>query len=47
VCTHPIVSMGVHLLRCTHDNECIGTHDAICNIFVAIAQDASLHVRQE
>jgi hypothetical protein len=39
--------MGVHLLLCVHDNECIGTHDAICNTFVAIAQDVSFHVGQK
>jgi hypothetical protein len=36
--------MGIHLSHCVHGNEHIGTHDAICNTFVTIAQDASFHV---
>jgi len=36
VCAHPINSMGIHLLRCAHGNERIGTHDAIHNTFVTI-----------
>ncbi len=47
VCTHPIDSMGIHLLCCAHDNECMGTHDAIHNIFVAIVWDVGLYVGQE
>jgi hypothetical protein len=47
VCTHPIDPMGIHLLRCAHGNECIGTHDAICNTFVAIARDVGFHVGQK
>jgi len=47
VCTHPIDPMGIHLLCCAHDNECMGTHDAIHNIFVAIVQDIGLFVEQE
>jgi hypothetical protein len=39
--------MDIHLLRCVHGNEHIGTHDAICNTFVAIAQDASFHMGRE
>jgi hypothetical protein len=44
MCTHPIDYMGVHLLHCTHDNERTGTHDAICNTFVAITWDVGFHV---
>jgi hypothetical protein len=36
MCTHPIDVSFVLLLHCTHGNECIGTHDAICDTFVAI-----------
>jgi hypothetical protein len=36
MCTHPIDPMGIHLLRCTHSNECIETHDVIHDTFVAI-----------
>jgi len=39
--------MGIHLLRFVHGNEYIGTHDVICDIFVAIAWDATFHVGQE
>jgi hypothetical protein len=43
-CTHPIDPMGILLLCRAHNNECIGTHDAIHDIFVAIARDASFHM---
>ncbi len=36
--------MGIHLLRCAHDNKLIGTNDEVHDIFVTIAQHASLHV---
>jgi hypothetical protein len=39
--------MGIHLLRCVHGNERIGTHDAIHDTFVAIARDAGFHVGQK
>jgi hypothetical protein len=39
--------MGIYLLRCAHDNECIGTHDAIHNLFATNAWDVSFHVGQE
>jgi hypothetical protein len=39
--------MGIYLLRCAHDNECIGTHDAIHDLFATIMRDASFHVGQE
>jgi hypothetical protein len=39
--------MGIHLLRCAHGNESIGTHDVICNTFNATTQDVSFHVGQE
>ncbi len=44
VCTHHVNPMGIHLLRCAHGNECMGTHDVVCDTFVAIAWDASFHV---
>jgi hypothetical protein len=44
VCTHLIDPMGIHLLHCAHGNERMGTHDAVCNTFVAIAQDVGFHV---
>jgi hypothetical protein len=47
VCTHPIDPMGIHLLCCAHGNECTGTHDVICDTFVAIARNANFHVGQE
>jgi hypothetical protein len=47
VCTHPIDPMSVHLLCCAHGNECMGTHDAIHNTFVAIVQNVGLYVGQE
>ncbi len=36
--------MGMHLLRYVHGNKHIGTHDAICDTFVAIMWDAGFHV---
>jgi hypothetical protein len=36
--------MGIHLLRYTHGNECIGTHDVVCDIFATIVWEASFHV---
>jgi hypothetical protein len=36
--------MGIHLLYCAHGNERMGSHDAVRDIFVSIAQDASFHV---
>jgi hypothetical protein len=47
VCAHPIDLMGIHLLCCAYGNECIGIHDVIHDIFVAIARDASFHVGQK
>ncbi len=47
VCTHPIDPIGIHLLCCIHGNERMGTHDAVCNIFVTIAQNVNFHIRQE
>jgi hypothetical protein len=47
VCTHPIDPTNIHFLHCVHGNERTGTHDAICNTFVAIMQDASLHMGWE
>jgi hypothetical protein len=39
--------MGIHLLCCAHGNECMGTHDAIHNIFVPIVQDVGLYMGHE
>jgi hypothetical protein len=47
VCTHPIDLLGIHLLRCVHGNEHIGTHDAIRNTFVAIVLDVGFHMGWE
>ncbi len=47
VSTHPINPMDIHLLCCVHGNECTGTHDAICNTFVAITRNASFHMGWE
>jgi len=42
--THPINAIGVHLLCHAHGNEYMGTHDVVCDTFVAIAQDVGFHV---
>ncbi len=47
MCTHPFDPMGIHLLRCTHGNERMGTHDVIHNIFATIMQDVSFHVERK
>jgi hypothetical protein len=47
VCTQPIGPMGIHFLCCAQGNECIGTHDAICDTFSIIVWDACFHVGQE
>jgi hypothetical protein len=39
--------MGIYFLRCTHSNKHIGTHDAICDTFVAIARNVDFHMGQE
>ncbi len=39
--------MGIYLLRCAHDNEHIGTHDAIHDPFATIMRDANFHVGQK
>jgi hypothetical protein len=39
--------MGIHLLCCAHGNECTKTHDAVCNIFVAIVWNDGFHVGQK
>jgi hypothetical protein len=36
--------MGIHLLCCTHGNKCMGTHDAICNIFATTMQDVGFQM---
>jgi hypothetical protein len=38
---------GYPLFCCVHGNEHTKTHDAICDTFVAIAQDASFHMGQK
>jgi hypothetical protein len=42
--THPINATGIHLLCHAHGNEYMGTHDAVCNTFAAVAQDVGFHV---
>jgi hypothetical protein len=44
VCTYCIDPMGVHFLHCAHGNECIGTHDVVCDTFGTIALDVGFHV---
>jgi len=39
--------MGIHLLHYAHGNEHIGTHDAIRNIFAAIAWNVGFHVGRQ
>jgi hypothetical protein len=39
--------MGIHFLCYAHGNKHTGTHDAICNTFVAIEWDAGFHMGQE
>jgi hypothetical protein len=36
--------MGIYILCCAHGNEHIGTHDGVCDTFVAITWDASFYV---
>jgi hypothetical protein len=36
--------MDIHLLRCTHGNECTRTHDVICDTFATIVQNVVLHM---
>jgi hypothetical protein len=47
VCTHLVDLMGVHLLNCVHGNEQMGTHDVVCDTFVAIVQNVGFHVGRE
>jgi hypothetical protein len=44
VCTHPINPMDIHFLCCAHGNECMGTHDAVCDTFVAITWNVGFHI---
>jgi hypothetical protein len=39
--------MGIHLLRCVHGNEHVGTQDAICDTFAAITRNVGFHVGQK
>jgi hypothetical protein len=39
--------MDIHLLRCAHGNERIGTHDEVHYTFVTIVWDVSFHVRRK
>jgi hypothetical protein len=43
VCTHPINSMGIHLLCCAHGNKHTIIHDAICDTFTTIVWDVDFH----
>jgi hypothetical protein len=36
--------MGINLLHCAHGNERIITHNAICDTFATIVQDANIHI---
>jgi hypothetical protein len=38
------MGMGTHCRTLAHNNECIGTHDAIHDTFVAILWDVGFHV---
>jgi hypothetical protein len=46
MCTHLINVTNVYLLCCIHGNERTSTHDAICDVFTAIARDVNLHVQR-
>lgn len=39
--------MGIHFLHCAYNNGYITTNDAVCDVFVVIAQDARLHIKQK
>jgi len=39
--------MGIQFLRCAHGNERTRTHDAVCDIFVAIAWNVGFHIGQK
>jgi len=39
--------MDIHLLCCTHGNECIGTHDVVHNTFVVIVWDVGFDMGWE
>jgi len=39
--------MGIHLLRCVHGNEHMGTHDVVHDTFVAIMRDVGFHVGEK
>jgi hypothetical protein len=47
MCTHPIDPFDIHLLRCIHGNEHMGTHDVIHNIFATIMQDVGFRMGQK
>jgi hypothetical protein len=47
VCTHPINFMGIHVLCCTHGNECMGTHDVVHDTFAVIARDVGFYMGWE
>jgi hypothetical protein len=47
VCTHPINVISVQFLHCAHGNERTGTHDGVCNFFIAITRDDGFHVGWE
>jgi hypothetical protein len=39
--------MGIHLLRCVHNNGFIGTHDVVYNTFATNAWDVGFHMGQK
>jgi hypothetical protein len=47
MCTHPIDTMGIYLLRCVHGNKLTRTHDVVRSTFVAIAWDVNFHMGRE
>jgi hypothetical protein len=36
--------MGTNFLCCDHGNECMRTHNAVCDTFVAIVRNANFHM---
>jgi hypothetical protein len=47
MCTYPIDSMGIHLLRYVHGNKHIGTHDVVRDTFATIVWDVGCHMGQK
>ncbi len=47
MCTHPIDTMSIYLLHCTHGNKHTRTHDAVCDTFVTIMRDVVFYMGWE